>query len=137
MAHFATVVGHAVGLVEIFANPGHREWRELVAMSDRVDGVRAFLIDDTVYAWGSLPLHRDMLPLLRAHVETPVGEWISLQINELTQVVAVTDHGAGKMTDEDWATLEARLTDLPLLARLAGRGFMLECCSRPVFAGTR
>jgi len=92
MAFFTSIQARGVGLVEIFLNPGRREWRDLATIADPVDGVRGYLVGSQLYLWGSLPLHRD----LRPHLKSAIGDgrgavWIGLQIIPRMHSVTITE----------------------------------------------
>jgi fructose-1,6-bisphosphatase/inositol monophosphatase family enzyme len=78
--------------VEIFAEPDAREWRELEAAVDPLDGVRAFLVGGRLYAWLPAALHEQVEPLLRQHLGAAAAAsgWLPVSIVPALHLVIVT-----------------------------------------------
>lgn len=126
MAWYTTLQPKHVGLVEIFKNPLGREWRDLKALADPIDGIRGYVIDGDLYCWGSLPLHRDLRAALRLELPTS-SAWIGVQVAPLlcsVTITEVTESGDRTIGLAEVKTLLAH--NLPLI-RLLGGGFTLRC----------
>ena len=125
MAHFASLVGRGVGLVEIFLNPHGREWYELQRYADPIDGLRGYLIDGDLYLWGSLPLHRDVHPLLREVIHLPEGTWFGIQVNRRLARCVVSEVVDRHGQPVDMPSAEAVLRRSKPLTSLLGEGFTI------------
>ena len=130
MPHFTTIKARGVGLVEVFRNPSSREWRDLLRIADPIDGVRAYHVEGDLYAWGSLPLHRDLRPWLRPEIDAEASLWIGVQI--VPQVPAVTVTEATSAAGEPFETADARpaIESSQPLRRLLGSEFSVRHIER-------
>lgn len=130
MPHFTTIKARGVGLVEVFRNPSSREWRDLLRIADPIDGVRAYHVEGDLYAWGSLPLHRDLRPWLLPEIGAETGPWIGVQIAPRLGMVAVTETTSATgepVTVDDPGYVVRR--SLPL-RQLLGSDFSVRCIER-------
>lgn len=66
--------------VEFFVDPDSREWRELEAAIDPVDGVRAFVGGGRLYAWLPPLLHEQVEPHLRKILGEEAGSAILVPV---------------------------------------------------------
>ncbi len=131
MPHFTTMKARGVGLVEVFQDPSSREWRDLLRIADPVDGIRAYVVQDHLYAWGSLPLHRDLRPwLVPAIAAAPTALWMGVQIAPRLATVTLTEatDATGVPCDMEDAGL-ALERSLPL-RRLLGSAFIVRRIAR-------
>lgn len=123
MPHFTTIKARGVGLVEVFRNPSSREWRDLLRIADPIDGIRAYEVEGDLYAWGSLPLHRDLRPWLLPEIGAGAAPWIGVQIAPLLGTVTVTEvaaaPGAPRALEDPASVIERSRP----LRRLLGSGF--------------
>lgn len=78
--------------LEIFEDPDPREWRELEAAVDPVDGVRGFLVGGRLYAWLPAALHEEVEPQLRQRLgrEGSGQNWLPVTIVPALHLVTVT-----------------------------------------------
>lgn len=78
--------------VEIFADPDAREWRDLEAAVDPLDGVRGFLVGRQLYAWLPAALHEQVEPLLRQLLDGAARKqsWLPVTIVPALHLVTVT-----------------------------------------------
>lgn len=130
MPHFTTIKARGVGLVEIFRNPSSREWRDLLRIADPIDGIRAYQVEDNLYAWGSLPLHRDLRPWLRPDIDAEASLWIGVQI--APQLLAVTVTEATSAAGEPFDAVDAgpAIKRSEPLRRLLGSEFSVRHIER-------
>lgn len=130
MAYFTSVMGRGVGLVEIFRNPHGREWQTLLRYADPVDGLRGYLIGGDVYLWGSVPLHRDLQPLMQEEVAQDAGAWLAIQINPRIRICLLSDCVTRDGTPIAVARAEEILRRSMPLQRLLGPDFLIRRTAR-------
>lgn len=130
MPHFTTIKARGVGLVEVFRNPSSREWRDLLRIADPIDGVRAYHVEGDLYAWGSLPLHRDLRPWLRPCIDAEASLWIGVQISPQLHAVTVTE--ATSAAGDSYEVTDARpaIEGSQPLRRLLGSAFSVRHIER-------
>ena len=126
MAYFGSVRLPDGTIVELFREPDRREWRELEGAVDPVDGVRAFLVGDALYAWVPAALHRDVEPALRKRLRGARGSWLPLCIRPAVATVTVTTSLRGALPSSERARIERRvLRNRTLRMRLGDRPAIL------------
>ncbi|MCB1882605.1 MAG: hypothetical protein KDG89_01210 [Geminicoccaceae bacterium] len=138
MAWFTTLQPKRVGLVDIFRNPVGREWLELQALADPIDGIRGYVVGGDFYGWGSLPLHRDLRRDLQAELPDARGGWIGVQVMPLLRAVSITEALDGTGEPVPGGEVVAALSRCLPLVRLLGQDFLVtrlgEATPRPVAA---
>lgn len=115
--------------IEVFVDPAPREWRELEAAVDPVDGVRAYLVGNRLYAWLPAALHEEVAPLLRPLLAgtQDTDDWLPLAIVPALQLVNVTTSlavGEEKRVAAD--RVERRIRRCPALRRRFREGLLVR-----------
>ena len=131
MSHFTTIKARGVGLVEVFRNPTSREWRDLLRIADPIDGIRAYVVEGHLYAWGSLPLHRDLRSWLVPEVgAAPAALWIGVQMAPRLGSVTVTEATDASGAPGDMEGAQLAVERSPALRRLLGPDFTVRRIAR-------
>ncbi len=77
-------------LVDLFLDPDPREWRELEATIDPVDGVRAAVVGEHLVAWTPPVLHEDLREELARRLPAGAPGPIPVRVAPALGMVTVT-----------------------------------------------
>ncbi len=129
MTYFATLpVAHGCWAT-VFHDPDAGEWRELEGAVDPVDGVRGYVLRDTLYAWLPAVLHEEIRPALAERVGGNPRFWLPVAVRPGLGDVTVTT----SLSVDDPAALEnirRTLRRCPALLRRLGPRFRVTLAGR-------